>query len=354
MAPGPQEISGLMRLARAFALIVLIGSVNGCTKREPPAPTEISTTPTPGGPKLKIAMIPKKKGLAYFDACQKGGEEAASALGNVEFTFEGPIEDKSEEQARLLKKLGIQEYDVVAVACNDADQIAPTMRDVGQGKTKVITFDADANSATSRRAFFVNQATVDAIAHALVDEMAAQTGPNAEVAIVSSTPTASNQVAWLKSMEAYRAQKHPGLKVVVTEYGGEDQTLGIQKAQAILNGYPKVKGIWAMSSVAFPAVAQAVERAGKGGQVAVVGLSTPREMRKFVESGTVKTVILWNPVDLGYLTVYAAHALANGKLKPGDTKFDAGRLGQKEVAGDQVLLGPPMKFTKENIAQFDF
>ena len=32
----------------------------------------------------------------------------------------------------------------------------------------------------------------------------------------------------------------------------------------------------------------------------------------------------------------------------------AGRLGNLEIAGDNILLGKPFTFTKENIDQFDF
>jgi hypothetical protein len=65
-------------------------------------------------------------------------------------------------------------------------------------------------------------------------------------------------------------------------------------------------------------------------------------------------VILWNTRDLGYLTVWAAVATVKGELKPGDAKFKAGRLGELEVRGDNVLLGKPFVFTKDNIDQFDF
>jgi hypothetical protein len=64
--------------------------------------------------------------------------------------------------------------------------------------------------------------------------------------------------------------------------------------------------------------------------------------------------VLWNTRDLGYLTVRAAAALARGELTKGQPAFDAGRLGSLTVAGDQVLLGRPFVFTKENIDQFDF
>jgi hypothetical protein len=59
-------------------------------------------------------------------------------------------------------------------------------------------------------------------------------------------------------------------------------------------------------------------------------------------------------MDLGYLTVYAADALSNGTLKPGDASLKAGRLGSIEIAGDNVLLGEPFTFNKGNIDQFDF
>jgi len=59
-------------------------------------------------------------------------------------------------------------------------------------------------------------------------------------------------------------------------------------------------------------------------------------------------------VDLGYLTVQATVALAKGELKPGATSFNAGRLGQMEIKGDNILLGKPFIFNKDNIDQFDF
>jgi hypothetical protein len=65
-------------------------------------------------------------------------------------------------------------------------------------------------------------------------------------------------------------------------------------------------------------------------------------------------VVLWNTHDLGYLTVYAAQALAKGQLKKGDTSLEAGRLGKIEIRGSDVILGAPFIFNKANIDQFDF
>jgi hypothetical protein len=76
-------------------------------------------------------------------------------------------------------------------------------------------------------------------------------------------------------------------------------------------------------------------------------------MRSYVQEGVVKSVILWNTKDLGYLTIYTARALVDGTLKSGSTELDAGRLGKKKVVGDNVMLGGTLKFTKENIAEYN-
>jgi hypothetical protein len=57
---------------------------------------------------------------------------------------------------------------------------------------------------------------------------------------------------------------------------------------------------------------------------------------------------------LGYLTIYVAEAVATGKLKPGDTSLDAGRLGPRKVVDDNVLLGDILIFNKQNIDEYDF
>ena len=97
-----------------------------------------------------------------------------------------------------------------------------------------------------------------------------------------------------------------------------------------------------------------MEQSGKGGQVLVTGLSTPNDMKEFGHNGTVRSVVLWNTIDLGYLTIHVAKALATGELKDGATSIQASRLGEMSIVGDNVMLGDIMVFTKGNIDQSDF
>ena len=66
----------------------------------------------------------------------------------------------------------------------------------------------------------------------------------------------------------------------------------------------------------------------------------------------IDSIILWNTVDLGYLTVHAAKAIAEDQVKDG--VLDFGRLKSIEVGDGNVYLGKPFIFDKANIDNFDF
>jgi ABC-type sugar transport system substrate-binding protein len=117
----------------------------------------------------------------------------------------------------------------------------------------------------------------------------------------------------------------------------------------------ELKGLFGMTSIATPASAEAVTQAGKCGKISVVGLATPNAMKPYVAKDCVTSVVLWNPVDLGYAALQVLRSVADGTLQPGATTVKAGKLGELPVVnGSEILLGPPFVFTKANINDFDF
>ena len=347
-------------------LAVLVASF-GCNNKpattdDAPAPgtgSSARTTSSGGGEKITVYLLPKKKGVAYFTSCAEGAKNAAAELGNVELVYDGPTDGSAEKAAALVEQWTLKKADVICVSPNDPSVLAPAMKAARDKGVHVLTWDADGDKAA--REFFVNQATAEQIGNALVDTMAkdiagAGAAPETaagKVAIITATLTAANQNEWMKHMRE-RLKKYPKLELVAVKPSNEDQKLAFSVAQDLMKAYPGLKGIFGISSVAFPGAAEAVKQAGKSGKVFVTGLSTPNDMRAHVEDGTVKSVVLWNTQDLGYLTIQAARALADGTLKPGATTFQAGKLGEKKVAGDNILLGDILVFTKENIGKYDF
>ncbi|RLT06359.1 MAG: secreted solute-binding lipoprotein [Planctomycetota bacterium] len=296
-------------------------------------------------------MLPKIKGISYFSSCFKGAEEAAKELG-IDLIYDGPTDGNPRKQAEMIEQWTIDGVDVICVAPNAPDVVASAMQEARAAGVSVITWDADGTAES--RSFFVNQASAQAIGEGLVNAMLEDLGPDTEgdVVIISADATSENQNAWIETMKPALAKSK--LKLATIKYPGENASNALADSQDVISKYPNLKGIFGISSVSFPGAAEAVEQSGKGGKILVNGLSTPNDMKKFVQNGTVRSFILWHTVDLGYLTIHVAKALAAGELKPGATSLKAGRLGELSIVGDNVMLGDILVFTKANIDQYDF
>jgi rhamnose transport system substrate-binding protein len=306
-----------------------------------------------GGGPAKICMMPKLVGIPYFNASEQGAKEAAQEL-DVELVYDGPTEAKAALQSQMIEQWIQQQCGAISVAANDPNALAPAMKKAGEAGIATSAWDADV--APDAREVFVNQATFQAIGYKLVDVMAEQTGGKGKFLVVTGSLTAPNQVAWLKEMRERMKNKYPEMSIASVEPGEEDLQLGIDITRNYLRANPDTAGVFGITSVALPGAAEAVQQIGRKGEVAVTGLSTPNDMEPYVKSEVVEKFVLWNPVDLGYLAVHVANRQIEGNMPSGKgATFKAGRLGEVEmIAPDEVLLGPPLVFSKENIEQYDF
>ena len=321
----------------------------GCGKS--PGPASTTGASGGGGKKIIVALLPKSKGNAYFISCKAGAEKAAKALG-VDLLFDGPTESDPAKQNEIVENWIALGVDVIAAACENKEGISTALRKAQSKGIKVITYDADA--LPDARSFFVNQATPEGIGHGLMDEAARLLNSEGEFAIILATLTAANQQEWRKHIEARLAEKYPKMKVVAVRPCDDLKDKAQSEATALLSAHPNLKLLMNICSPAVPGAAEAVKQAGKVGKVKVIGLGLPSENRRYVKEGVTDSVILWKTEDLGALTVEAAVALVKGTLKPGDAKFKAGSLGEFEIKGDNILLGKPFVFNKDNIDQFNF
>jgi len=307
-------------------------------------------TKSASGKQITVAMMPKSKGNAYFISCRKGAEAAAKQLG-AKLLWDGPTDPDPARQNEIVEAWITRGVDVIAVAVENREGISTALRKAREKGIKVITWDSDA--APDARDFLINQATPEGIGFALMDEGAKALGGKGEFAIITASLTAANMNEWQKYIEQRRAEKYPDIKMVFLRPCDDLKDKAFSEATAILNANPNVKLLMAICSPAVPGASEAVKQSGRK-DVKVVGLGLPNDNKRYVRDGITPSVILWNTENLGYLSVLAAVAVAKGELKAGATKFNGGRLGELEVKGDNVLLGKPFVFTKENIEQFDF
>jgi len=297
-----------------------------------------------------IALMPKAKGDPYFISARIGADSAAKQLG-VQLLWDGPTDLDPAKQNEVVEAWITRGVDAIAVSVENKEAISTVLRKARAKGIKVVTWDADASR--DARDFFVNQATPQGIGYALTDGAAKVMGESGELAIITASLSAANQNEWIKYIRERLAERYPRIKLVAIQPSDGDRDRAFSETQTVLKVHPKVKVIMAIAAPAVPGAAEAVKQSGRT-DVKVTGLSLPNMCRSYIKDGVIDHIILWNTVELGALAVATANALVDGRLAPGATELDAGKLGRYAVVGDEVRLGQPFVFNKSNIDRFNF
>jgi rhamnose transport system permease protein len=269
----------------------------------------------------------------------------------VELVWDGPTDLDPAKQNEVVEAWITRGVDAIAVSVENRAAISTVLRKARGRGIKVVTWDADAEP--DARDFFVNQATPEGIGNTLTDEAARIMGGAGEFAIITASLSAANQNEWIKYIRLRLAEKYPQLRLVAIQPSDGDRDRAFAETQTVLKVHPNVRVIMAIAAPAVPGAAEAVKQSGRT-DVKVTGLSLPNMCRPYIKDGVIESIVLWDTVKLGSLAVVTADAVASGRLKRGDTTFDAGSLGTFVVAGDQVLLGAPFVFNRTNIDRFNF
>ena len=343
-------LSGVILLAAVIVAVSNWMLVRSIKEQGAAQPSVQSQDASVTGKKNVIAMMPKAKGDPYFISCRKGAEEAAKEVG-AELLWDGPTDLDPAKQNEVVEAWITRGVDAIAVSVENKEAISTVLRKARDKGIKVITWDAD--SEKDARDFLINQATPQGIGETLTDEAARIMGGKGEFAIVTASLSAANQNEWIKFIRQRLAEKYPEMEVVAIQPSDGDRDKAFAETQNILKVYPKVKLVMGIAAPAVPGIAEAVKQSGRT-DVKVTGLSLPNMCKPYVKDGIIDHIVLWNTGDLGYLTVFVANSLSNGSFKTGDPKIKAGRLNEIEVVGEEVRLGKPYIFNKDNIDDFDF
>lgn len=300
---------------------------------------------------MRIALVVKALGIGFFEAANKGAEEAAKELGDVEIIYTGPTDTTAEGQIEVINSLIAQKVDAIAVSANDTDALVPVLKKAMERGITVISWDSGV--AKDGRQMHLNPSSSALIGNTIVKLAADHLPEGGDVAILSATTTSTNQNVWIEEAKKV-LPNYPGINIVATVYGDDLADKSYRETQGLLQTYPNLKAIIAPTSVGIVAAAQAVTDAGKIGQVNVTGLGLPSEMAGHVKSGASQSFAIWNPIDLGYSATMIAYHLAKGdaKAEPG-AAIPMGRMGSVTLDdNNEGAMADPFTYDASNIDQF--
>ena len=270
-----------------------------------------------GGKEFKSILLPKFTGVAVFDQANQGAQEAAKELGVDAAQFLGPTADNSAAgQIEIMTNAATQGVNAVMISNNAGDQIEPSVKSAVDAGVKVVSWDSPIPSAEGE-SLFVAQVDFDETGTVMADMALEILGADGgEFAILSASPDAANQNAWIAAMEeALKDPKYAKLKLVDTVYGNDESEKSYNEALALVDKHADLKLIMAPTTVGIAAAAKAMQDERLCDKVKVSGLGLPDEMKAYAQNGCAPQFALWSFTDLGYLTFYAAYCVATDQIK---------------------------------------
>src|SRR5260370_22161623 len=121
--------TAMMRYRRAAALVLVgapIMAIAGSSQTQTAGPSQAQKA-------LKIVMVPKFTGTAYFAATEKGAKEAVAELKgkgvDIDFLYRGPSVANTDEQIRMIDDLVTQKPDAIIIAASDAGAMVPVAKE---------------------------------------------------------------------------------------------------------------------------------------------------------------------------------------------------------------------------------
>ncbi len=308
-----------------------------------------------------LVLMPKFLGILVFDQANEGAQEAHGELGNPnELQFLGPTPENSVAgQIDILTTATTQGMDGIMISNNAGDQIAPAAVDAVESGMTVVTWDSPIPSAEGEQ-LFIAQVDFDETGKVMADMALSILGDDGgQFAILSASPDAANQNAWIAAMEEVLEtdDTYANLELLDIVYGNDQSEDSYNQALALVDQYPDMELIMAPTTVGIDAAAKAMQDEGLCDTVKVSGLGLPAEMVSHTLNGCAPEFALWSFVDLGYLTYYATYLLASGQMEAEEgVTFEAGRMGTYTIEKDptrdeglRVLMGPFTIYDASNV-----
>ena len=323
------------------------------------APSEGSVV-IEGGSEFASILLPKCTGIAVFDQANEGSLEAAGELGAADAEFLAPAScGDSTGQLEFVANGVTQGVDAIMISNNAGDQIQTAVDEAAAAGIAVVSWDSPIPSGEGE-SLFVAQVDFDETGRVMADMALNILGEDGgQFAILSASPDAANQNAWIASMEDVLAtdDTYANRELVDTVFGNDDADESYNQALALVDSNPDLELIMAPTTVGIAAAAKAMQDEGLCGEVAVSGLGLPDEMRDFAANGCAPEFALWSFVDLGYVTYYVSYGIATGQIEAAEGEtFVAGRMGEYTIEADptrdnglRIVMGPFTVYNADNL-----
>ena len=299
--------AGLVVVATAS---ILVTALAGCSSSSTPSSTGSSGS-------IKIALVLKPLDNTYFGAMAQGAQAEATKDGvSLTVVAADNVTDDSGQAAKL-NALATEGYDCYIVNPTSQTNLLTGLAPISAAGTPIVNLDLPIDTSAAKSAG-VNITTYVGTNN----ETAGQAGGKAMMNLLSK----GDGVALIGGLvgdpgsnarlKGFTDAVNGTLTITQTVAADFDKAKAKSAAATILLANPNIKGFFTPSGDMALGIQQAVEEAGKKGQVAVIGIDGTQDQLKDIVAGGEPAAIEQFPYLMGAQSVQACIAAHSGKTIP--------------------------------------
>ncbi len=261
--------------------------------------------------KKTFVMVPK--GVhPYYEPCYEGFKAAAKKYG-VEVEKVDPQKFELPLQVKVIEDLIAQQVDGIAISALDDAGLVPVIAEATKAGIKVITFDAPAPSSAALTYIGTdNQSAGFAAGKRLAEIMKGE----GKVVVLQGGLGATNLNLRTQGFKEALAKYGPGIKVLEVVDVAGDFSVATNKTEALLQTYPDLNAIFAVSAEGAPAAASVLKQQNKAGKIIVAGFDDLKDTLEGIRDGSVAFCLVQKTFKMGWLSVEALNDAIAGKELP--------------------------------------
>jgi ribose transport system substrate-binding protein len=251
---------------------------------------------------LRFIIVPKIA-HPWFDEVNKGAKAQAEILSRelgIEIVIEyiPPSVADVVEQNAILEKVATSQPSGIAVDPVDAVRHMTAIKHIMDQGIPIVLFDSPSPDAsiTSVGNNFSQQGIIAA------ERLAKIIGYAGKVAVMQGYPTAPNHVQRYEAQLAI-LRKYPKITVVDGGIDNDDIEMARQQASAVLESHPDLSGYLCCDASGPIGIASAIKKAGKVGNVKVVGMDGIKPILDAIQEGVIESSSATIPRVQGSMSV---------------------------------------------------
>lgn len=273
-------------------------------------------------PASHIAVVVKSLDIGYWEAVQKGMQQAVDDLNEkmgytgddkVYMTYEGPkTENSVDQQVNILDAVVSENPDVICLAAIDMNSCMAQIEAAGQNAIPVIILDSglEADELVYSNCSTDNYQAGREAARRLCESI----GDEGQVAALAHLQLSETSVSRINGFCDELKENHPNVELVNISYeDAQDSVLLKEQMEAVLTLYPQLCGYFCTNQVVSETALAVLEQDKyENREISLVGFDMGKMQMEAIREGKETGTICQNPYGMGYAAVVAGVRAAMG------------------------------------------